>query len=131
MIKLIFFSFLYLTRPVGEIIPVPQSVESMLCKEWKVRFFEEAGVKQYPDAGEENDRFIFLSNHTMQIVEAGESQDALWEYNASKEQLIITDRVSKDIRGMKIARITKDELVLQITDPDGSRSSIYLVPVKK
>ena len=131
MIKLIFLSFLWISnQPIDEALSVAQSREAMLCKEWKVRFFETAGVKEYPDAAEENDRFIFYANYTMQMIEAGEGQDCLWEYNRAKEQLIITDRVSKEKRIMKVVLLTKDELVLQMTDADGSSSTVHLVPVK-
>ena len=131
MIKLIFLSFLWLAGlPSDEGLNVTQNIESLLCKEWKLRYREEEGRKEYPDEGEVNDRFIFAANHTVEIIEAGESQDGLWQYDPSTKRLVLTNRVSKDKLTMAIITLTNDELVLKFMDDTADHSTIYLVPVK-
>jgi len=124
MIKLFFFSFLCLVSAA------PQSFETLLSKEWKMRYTENGGRREYPDGGEVNDRFIFDANHTVEIREAGESQDGLWQYDPATRRLVITNRVSKDKWTMTVITLTKDELVLKFMDDTEGNATVYLVPVK-
>ena len=124
MMKLILISFLFIVNTA------PQNLETLLCKEWKLRYMEEDGRREYPDEGEVNDRFIFAVNHTVEIREAGESRDGLWQYDPSTKWLVITNRMNKDKLTMALITLTKDELVLKFMDDTADHSTLYLVPVK-
>ncbi|MFM2386495.1 MAG: hypothetical protein RL660_1252 [Bacteroidota bacterium] len=107
------------------------SIDSLLCKEWKLVSYKEGGEKFPPSSKQKNDRMIFYNDHKVKSIETGNIQNGIWQYDATKKALSVVDNKTKEKAIMKVLKITKDECILEYTDPEGTSLKIYMVPVSK
>jgi hypothetical protein len=107
------------------------SIDSLLCKEWKLVSYEEGGEKFPPSPEQKNDRMIFYSDHKVKSIETGNIQIGIWQYDATKKTLSVVANKTKEKAIMKVLKITKDECILEYKDPEGTLLKIHMVPVSK
>ena len=105
--------------------------DSLICKEWKLVSYEEAGKKYPPSPEQKNDRMIFSFNHKVKSIESGSVQNGNWQYDSVKNILTIVDNQTKEKAIMKVVQLSDRECVLEYKDPDGVLLKIYMVPILK
>ena len=107
------------------------SVDSLICQEWKLVFYEENGEK-FPPAPEQKDsRMIFYLDHKVKSIEPDNIQNGVWTYNLTNKLLSITDNETAEIANMKVLKLTKNEIVLEYKDPDGIPLKMYMETVPR
>ncbi len=110
---------------------VSGGIDSLICKEWKLAFYEEEGEKFPPSPEYANDIMVFYPDYTVKSVETGKIQNGIWEYDPTEKLLSVVDDQTKEKAIMKVLKITKDECILEYEDPDGALLKMYLVPTSK
>lgn len=108
----------------------PNTIDSLLCKEWKLVAFEEGGKKIPAQPEQKGDRMIFYFNHKVKSVDAGVNELGIWSYDAKSQMLTITDNESKEKMQLKVLKITAEECELSFKEDD-LVIKIYMAPVIK
>ena len=85
-----------------------QNIDSLICKEWKLAYYEEGGEKFPPSKEQKNDRMIFYKDHKVKSIEAGNIQNGTWKYDEPTKTLIVVDNQTKERANLKVLKITKD-----------------------
>ena len=107
------------------------SVDSLICQEWKLVFYEDKGEKFPPTPEQKDSRMIFYLDHKVKSIEPDNIQNGVWKYNLTNKQLSITDNETAEIANMKVLKLTKKEIVLEYKDPDGIPLKMYMEPVPR
>ncbi len=105
------------------------SVDSLLCKEWKLLAFEEGGEKIAARKDQEKDRMIFYMDHKVKSIETDNIQNGIWQYDASLKKLTVIDQATKAKMTLKIITLTNNLLIVEMKDPNGIPLKIYMDPV--
>lgn len=107
------------------------SIDSIICQEWKLVFYEEDGEKFPPTPEQRDSRMIFYLDHKVKSIEPGNIQNGVWKYNQANKLLSITDNESSEIANMKVLKLTKNEIILEYIDPDGIPLKLYMESVTR
>ncbi len=108
-----------------------EGFDKLICKEWALKFYEQGGEKIPPSPEQKNDRMIFYPDHKVKSVEAGGTQNGVWQYNSIKKLLSVVDNETKEKMDLTVISLTQDACVLEFTDPDGGKMKMHMTPVKK
>jgi hypothetical protein len=106
-------------------------IDSLLCKEWRMSYYIEAGRKVLPAGIQKNDRMIFYSDHKAKSIEGGRIQRGVWHYEPKTQILSVVDNDTNENPVMKIISIEEKECILEYKDPNGVILKIVMVPVSK
>jgi len=105
------------------------NIDSLICQEWKLVFYEENGEK-FPPAPEQKDsKMIFYLDYKVKSIEPDNIQNGVWKYNLTTKLLSIVDNETAEIANMKVLKLTKKEIVLEYNDPDGIPLKMYMESV--
>ena len=104
------------------------TIDSLLCKEWKLTFYEEAGEKFSPAPDQKDSKMIFYFDHKVKSIEPDNIQNGVWQYNTKSKVLTITDNQTKEVATMKISKLTSEECILEYKDRDGILLKMYMIP---
>jgi len=107
------------------------NINSLICQEWKLVFYEQNGEKFPPAPEQENSRMIFYLDHKVKSIEPDNIQNGVWKYNSTTQLLSITDNETAEIATMKVLKLTKKEIVLEYKAPDGIPLKMYLESVPR
>ncbi|AWO00502.1 hypothetical protein DLD77_01660 [Chitinophaga alhagiae] len=102
----------------------------LICKEWKLVFYEEDGEKIPPAPQQKGDRMIFYKDNKVKSIEAGAIQNGIWQYDSVKKTLVVTDNSTKEKMIMKVLQINQDLCVLEFKDADGIVLKMHTAPAK-
>ena len=101
------------------------SVDSLICHEWKLVLYEEDGDKFPPAPDQKDNKMIFYNDHKVKSVEGNKIQNGVWKYIPNSKLLTITDTETGEIANMKVLKLTNKEMVLEYLDPDGIPLKMY------
>jgi hypothetical protein len=104
--------------------------DKLICKEWVLKFYQQGSDKFPPSPEQKNDRMTFYSDHKVKSIEGGGIQNGVWEYNASKKLLTVTDHDTKEKMNLTVISLTETSCILEFTDPDGGKMKMHMAPVK-
>ena len=102
--------------------------ETLICKTWKLKFYDEAGVKHQSSADQNESQMIFYPNHKYKSIEPGNIENGVWKYNPTTKILTTTDNVTKKVAVMKVSKLTTKECVLEFKDLDGILLKVHMIP---
>jgi hypothetical protein len=104
--------------------------KSMICKEWKLEFYEESGEKIPPAPDQRGDRMFFYQDNTVKSVEGKKIQQGTWTYDGVTKILTVTDNETKEKMKLKIITLTDKAWVADYKDPEGTVLRMHMTPVK-
>ncbi|MDX5321901.1 MAG: lipocalin family protein [Bacteroidota bacterium] len=107
------------------------SIDSLLCKEWKLVSIQEGNDTYTLDPGEQNDRMIFYFNHRVKSIESGTVEYGTWKYDADPKTLTIVDDASKETIVLQVVKLTHTECVLVYKDAEGLILRIKMASASK
>ncbi len=107
------------------------TIDTLLCKEWKLKSYEESGKIFSPAPDQINNRMIFYFDHKVKSIETGNIQNGIWKYDSKAKMLMVVDNLTKEKVVLKVIRITKDECILEFKDPEGALLKMHMVSVTK
>lgn len=106
-----------------------KTFDELICKEWKLQFYEEQGKKIMPTPDHKEDRMIFYKDKKVKSIEIGDIQHGVWKYDATQSVLTVVDNDTKEKVVLKVIKIMDNECVLEFKDPDGSILKMHMLPV--
>jgi hypothetical protein len=106
------------------------TIDSLLCKEWRLIAYEEGGEKFPASPQQKNDKMIFYFNHQVKSYDGDLVEIGVWSYNEQTKKLTITDKESKEKLEVKVIKLTKLECVLEFKE-NGESLKIFMEPVRK
>ncbi|QEH42866.1 lipocalin family protein [Chitinophaga sp. XS-30] len=107
-----------------------KTFKALICKEWKLKFYEEDGEKFPPAPDQSGDRMFFYQDNTVKSIEQKKIQHGTWAYDEVKKILTVVDNETKEKATLKVIALAPDKCVLDYKDPEGSVLRMHMVPVK-
>ncbi|MXV50070.1 hypothetical protein GS399_03730 [Pedobacter sp. HMF7647] len=102
--------------------------ETLICGTWKLKSYEEAGVKHLGSANQNESQMIFYADHKFKSIEPGNIENGAWNYNPTTKILTTTDNITKKVAIIKVSKLTSEECVLEFKDPDGILLKVHMIP---
>ncbi|HEY1164037.1 MAG TPA: hypothetical protein VGE90_02695 [Chitinophaga sp.] len=123
-------ALLGICKPVSAQEKTDSAFKSLICKEWKLLFYEEDGEKFPPAPEQRNDRMFFYPDYKVKSIEGKKIEHATWKYNAAAKTLIVTDNETKEKMTLKLISLTAQLWVMDYKDPEGAVVRMHMAPVK-
>lgn len=109
--------------------PTNRDIDSLLCKTWKVSYYEAEGQRHQPSEELQQVRMTFYKDHTVKSLEKGKRRTGTWKYDQGQQMLTITDQDSSQQWMARVAMIDATGCVLHYTMEDNiSIIVIAIVP---
>jgi hypothetical protein len=104
-----------------------EAIEQLICKEWKVAFYEVKEIKNQVSGDVKNDRLIFYKNHKIEGTEEGVMYSGTWKYDENKNTITTFFKEVPIQTPQKIFKLTENEFVLESVFPDGTVMKTYMI----
>jgi hypothetical protein len=102
--------------------------ESLLAREWKLAYYEEAGERIPPSPDQRNDVMDIHADHTVVSIESGGTQRGTWSYDEGKKELVVLDSSTKEQMVLRVVFLDAKSCILEFKDPDGVVLRMHMVP---
>ncbi len=99
--------------------------ELLLTKTWKVDYSISNSVKILPEIGKQN-TITFFANHSFHEVEDNNLMTGNWQYFAKNKIILINNNEFPVKIKLQVIKLTKDKLIFNSHNEDGSRVTVYL-----
>lgn len=123
-------ALLGICKPLAAQEKADSAFKSLICKEWKLLFYEESGEKIPPAPDQRNDRMFFYQDNTAKSIEGKVIQHATWKYDEHTKILTVVDNETKEKMTLKLITLTAQVCVMDYKDPDGVVLRMHMAPLK-
>jgi hypothetical protein len=123
-------ALLGICKPVSAQEKTDSAFKSLICKEWKLLFYEEGGEKFPPTPEQRNDRMFFYADYKAKSVEGKKIEYATWKYDDATKIMTVIDNETKEKMTLKLITLTAQVCVMDYKDPEGIVLRMHMAPVK-
>jgi hypothetical protein len=123
-------ALLGICKPVSAQEKADSAFKSLICKEWKLLFYEEGGEKFPPAPDQRNDRMFFYPDYKVKSIEGKTIEYATWKYNEATKTMTVIVKETKEKSTLKLITLTAQKCVLDYIDPEGGVVRMHMVPAR-